>query len=100
MSIEVQPGWFKAKKTSLEGDFPEFQYIRQPEKMGLPAEFRVVADHRGVRMKGTSPFLVNPDDYDNFAWVLGDASREHLRMKRSKLEVVGDNELREINKTL
>lgn len=95
--IEVQPGWGKKKTTSLEGDFPEFQYARDNQN---GSTFLVVADHRGVRMKGTSPFLVNPSDYDNFAWVLGDASREHLRLKRGKLELVGDNELQEINRNI
>lgn len=95
--IKVQPGWGKKKTTSLEGDFPEFQYEYTKSK---DFNFKVVADHRGVRMKGISHFLVTPEDYDNFAWVLGDASREHLRLKRGKIEVVGDNELREINKNL
>lgn len=95
--IQVQPGWGKKKTISLEGDFPEFHY-ECTKAEGF--QFKVVADHRGVRMKGISPFLVNPDDYDNFAWVLGDASREHLRLKRGRLEVVGDNELREISKKL
>ncbi len=95
--IEVQPGWGKKKTTSLEGDFPEFHYVYTKEQ-GL--DFKVVSDHRGVRMKGISPFLVNPEDYDNLAWVLGDASREHLRMKRGKIQLVGDNELEAIKKNL
>ena len=94
MSIEVKPGWQKSKRTSLEGDFPEFSYLHGN------TDFRVVADHRGVRMKGISPFLVGPGDYDSFAWILADAAREQLKFKRNKLTVVGDNEIEEITKRL
>ncbi len=94
MGIQVQPGWEKSKRTSLEGDFPEFRYVH------VASGFQVVSDKRGVRMLGTSYFFTKPEDYDNFAWVLGDAGRENIRFKRNTLSVVGDNELKEITKKL
>lgn len=92
--MQVIPGWNKVKKLSLEGDFPEFRFTHQA------SGFEIVSDHRGVVMKGTSHRLVNPDDYDNFAWALGEAGREAVRLKRGKIEVVGDNELEAIKKNL
>jgi len=90
MSIEVQPGWTKTKLTSLEGDFPEFVYRH------VGGGFRVMADHRGVQIKGNSLFFTTHGDYDNFAWVLGDAAKEATSLRRAKIAAVGDNELRVI----
>ena len=80
--MEVKPGWIKTKRSSLvEADTTEVAYIFQTPS-GL---WQVVADHRGVVIKGQSPTLSTDTQLDGFAWVLSDAMREFLKLKRHKI---------------
>lgn len=88
--FEVKPGWTKSKRTSLEGDWPEFLYVN--------GEFNVTADHRGVRMYGRGLVLNTAESMENFAWVIGDAATEYAKFKRGRIQTVGDNEVREFGK--
>lgn len=94
--IEVKPGWQKTKRDSmLTPGVTEVAYLCL--KKG-EAPWAVVADHTGVEMRGTSPKFTKDggSELDDFAWVLADAMREYLRLRRGRIQTVGDNEIKAI----
>lgn len=81
--MEVKPGWWKAKRDSLvEAKTTEVAYVFKKEDDTI---WQVVADHRGAVIKGESPKLSTDAQLEAFAWVLSDAMREYLKLKRHKL---------------
>lgn len=65
----------------MEPDTTEVAYTFQTPS-GL---WQVVADHRGTIIKGQSPTLSTDSQLEGFAWVLSDAMREYLKLKRHKI---------------
>lgn len=82
--MEVKPGWEKKKRDSmLTPGVTEVAYLRaRPEC----APWAVVADHTGVEIRGESPkFVEGGDELSNFAWILSDAMREYVKLKRARI---------------
>lgn len=94
-AVEVVKGWVREVRDALEGDFKRVHFIQKNEE-GLPT-FSVIADHRGVQFSGTSPFLVNPQDYESLAKIMGFAGQDSLKLRRGKIQVVGDNEIKKLS---
>jgi hypothetical protein len=96
--IEVKPGWQKTKRDSmLTPGVTEMAYLCM--KAG-EAPWAVVADHAGVTIRGESPKFTSEGGaaLDDFAWVLSDAMREYMKLRRSRIQSVGDNEINKINR--
>jgi len=81
--MEIKKGWKKEKRDSLlERNVTEAVYTFTKEDGSL---WQIVADHRGTVIKGTSPVLSTDSQLEAFAWVLSDAMREFLKLKRHKI---------------
>ena len=81
--MEVKKGWWKQKRDSLvEAKTTEVAYTFKKDDGTI---WQVVADHRGTVIKGESPSLSTDTQLEAFAWVLSDAMREYLKLKRHKL---------------
>lgn len=78
--MEVKPGWIRRKRDKLEAPGQvkvEFTFTAD----GII--FGVIADAAGVQMKGVSPvFTGDGTGLDDFAWILAEAMREYLKLKR------------------
>jgi hypothetical protein len=86
--IEVKPGWQKTKRDSmLTPGVTEVAYLFQKPE-GAP--WAVIADHTGVVLRGESPKFMNEGGapMDDFAWVMGDAMREYLRLRKGRIQAV------------
>lgn len=80
--MEVKPGWKKEKRSSLtEPNVTEVAYTFTTDG-GL---WQVVANSRGTVIRGTSPVLSTDSQLEAFAWVLSDAMREYLKLKRGRI---------------
>lgn len=88
--MEVKPGWWKQKRESLlEPGVTEVAYsfaydVPASDGESVWHKWWVVADHRGAVIKGESPKLSTDAQLEAFAWVLSDAMREYLKLKRHK----------------
>lgn len=49
------------------------------------APWAVVADHTGVTIRGESPKFTGHGELEAFAWVIADALREFLKLKRAAI---------------
>ena len=78
-------GWEKHKRDSLlSPGVTEVAYLKL--KQG-EAPWAVVADHTGVFIRGESPRLTEHSHLDDFAFVVADAMREYLKLKRARIVV-------------
>lgn len=81
--MQVKPGWEKIKNNSLlEPEVTQVIY-RQTEPL---TDFKIVADFRGVKFDGESAYTSpDPKGVESLAWIVSDAFREALRLKRTRL---------------
>ncbi len=83
--MQCKPGWKKEKRNSLlDPTTTEVAYI-YAHKDGAP--FVVVADHTGTMFRGDSPKFTQEGGglLDDFAWVMADAMREYMKLKRGRI---------------
>lgn len=83
--MQCKDGWEKTKRSSLiDPTITEVAYIHAH---GEGAPFVVVADHTGTMFRGDSPKFTKENGglLDDFAWVLSDAMREYIKLKRTRL---------------
>ena len=89
---EINPGWQKIKRDSLLSPGTTevaFLCLKAGE-----SPWTVVADHTGVYIRGESPRFVGYTELNDFAWIFSDAMREYLKLKRCRIQLVGDNEIK------
>ena len=48
----------------------------------------IISDHTGVIIKGESPKMYEASHLDDFAFVVADAMREYLQLKKSRIQLV------------
>ena len=83
--LEVKKGWQKTKRDSmLTPGVTEVAYIKLKEG---ESPWAVVADHAGVVIRGESPRLTEHSHLDDFAWIVADAMREYLKLKRARIQL-------------
>ena len=83
---DVKPGWQKHKRDSLlTPGVTEVAFLCFKEN---ESPWAVVADHTGVTIRGESPKLTSHEQLDSFAWVLSDAMREYMRLRRGRIHHV------------
>ncbi len=90
---EVKPGWTKMKRDSMvTPGVTEVAFICA--KRG-ESPWAVVADHTGVTVRGESPKFTQEGGMGlhDFAWILDQAMREYMALKRGRIQLVGDNEV-------
>lgn len=81
----MKTGWEKKKRDSmLTPGVTEVAFI-YPHVDGMP--FVIVADHSGVQFRGDSPKFTKENGglLDDFAWILSEAMREYMKLKRCRL---------------
>lgn len=84
---EIRPGWIRKKRDSLLSPGTTEVAFIYAHKEGAP--FVVVADHTGFMFRGDSPKFTQEGagKTEDFAWIMAEAGREYLKLKRARLVV-------------
>lgn len=87
--MEIKPGWIRGKRDCLDNpNLVEvvYSYIG---KNAPDAGFQIRARAAGVTVEGTSHlFTQDGTALDDFAWIMGDAMTQYLKLKRALHEKI------------
>lgn len=91
---EFRTGWQKIKRDSLlESNVTEVAYIyAKPNE----SPWAVVADFRGVTIRGESPKFTAHSQLQAFAQVMGDAMAEYLKLRKCRIQLMPESVIPQI----
>ena len=79
-------GWQKIKRDSLMNPgITEVAFLKTKQD---DQPWSIVADHTGVIIRGESPKLYEAAQLDDFAFIVADAMREYLNLKKARIVVI------------